>query len=217
MKNISIAIIGAGGFARELHKLIDEINAIEKKWDLVGFYDNEVMKGDLINGLPVLGSDDDALGQNLINNFAIGIGSPVILRKLSERFISTGKKFPNIIHPQIDIEEEFNCIGFGNIFTHGFYLTRNISIGNFNIFNTGITIGHDVNIGSYNVFLPNVQISGNVNIADENVFGMNSSVYQKRKIGSRNVIGAHSFVVTNIGNSNNIFGTPAVTTSLNEG
>lgn len=205
----TIAIVGAGGFGREVKQLIEEINFHQETWEIVGFYDSFHRLGSIINGLQVLGGMEDALHSSC-ENFVLALGNPGALKELSTFFLSHDKRFPNIIHPSANISDNFNVLGVGNIFTYGFHMTTNIQIGNFNIFNTRVTLGHDVRIGSYNVLLPNVQISGNVIIEDENQFGMNSSVLQKKRIGSRNKIGAHSFVLTNIKSDRNVFGNPAV-------
>lgn len=205
-----IAIIGAGGFGREVKHLIDEINSAHKTWNLLGFYDTQITSGTLVNGAKVLGDNEDAINSNC-KNFVLAIGMPNALAKLSEIFLSHQKKFPNLAHPQVSISDyQFNNIGIGNIFSFGFHMTTNVKICNFNIFNTRTTLGHDVEIGSFNVFSPNVQISGNVCIENENLFGMNSSVLQGKKIGSTNKIGAHSFVATNIRSAQSVFGIPAV-------
>jgi sugar O-acyltransferase (sialic acid O-acetyltransferase NeuD family) len=205
-----IAIIGAGGFGREIKQLIDEINLSNQTWNLVGFYDSHTKQGTRINGVEVLGGDEEAINSSC-QNFVLAIGNPNLIKNLSSRFLSVNKKLPNLVHPLASLGL-FQCneIGFGNIFTYGFHMTTNITIGNLNIFNTRVTLGHDVKVGSFNVFLPNVQISGNVSIGDENLFGMNSSVLEKKKIGFRNKIGAHSLVATNIGSEQSVFGNPAV-------
>jgi sugar O-acyltransferase (sialic acid O-acetyltransferase NeuD family) len=205
-----IALIGAGGFGREVHKLIDEINFCNKSWEICGFFDEKIKIGTIINGIPVIGNDKDVLTQDNIKNFVIAITRPEILKRIGEILIKAGKFLPNIVHPNVNLDYDFNKIGFGNIFAHGSYLTRNITIGNLNIFNTRVTLGHDVVIGSYNIFLPNTQISGNVSVGENNIFGMNSSVLQGRRIGSNNIIGSHSFVVTNVNSGQNLFGIPAV-------
>lgn len=205
-----IAIIGAGGFGREVKHLIDEINYVHKTWNLLGFYDTKIPRGTIVNGAEVLGDNEDAINSNC-ENFVLAIGSSNVLAKLSRFFLLHQKKFPNLAHPRVSISDyQFNNVGIGNIFSFGFHMTTNVKICDFNIFNTRITLGHDVQIGSFNVFLPNVQISGNVCIENENLFGMNSSVLQGKKIGSNNKIGAHSFVATNIGSAQSVFGIPAV-------
>ena len=205
-----ISIIGAGGFGREIKQLIDEINLEKTTWKIIGFFDSHHQPGTLINGVPVIGRDDDAL-RNGSENIVIAIGDPAVLKALGAKFLSAGKRFPNISHPTASFgDRERNKVGFGNVFTYGFHMTTNVELGNFNIFNTRVTLGHDVKIGSHNVFLPNVQLSGNVSVGDENVFGLNSSVLQKKKIGSRNTIGAHSFVATDLTSEQQVFGIPAV-------
>ena len=205
----SIYIVGAGGFGREVKQLIEEINQVNKIWEVSGFFDNKIKPGTLINGTPVLGTDRDALESDL-ENFVFAIANPGILRSLSAGFISAGKKMPNIIHPASLLgNPELSLIGTGNVFTYGFYMTTNVKIGDFNIFNTRVTIGHDVKVGSFNVILPNVQISGNVSIGDENFFGMNSSILESKTIGSRNKIGAHSFLASNLKSDQSVFGNPA--------
>lgn len=206
-----IAIIGAGGFGKEIKHLIQEINLVNETWNLVGFYDDSInARGTKINGVEVLGDIEDAISSSC-KNFVLAISNPNILKKLSEKFLSFQKKFPNIVHPHASFgDTQFNEVGIGNIFAFGFHMTTNIRIGNFNILNTRVTLGHDVEVGSFNVFLPNVQVNGNVSVGNENIFGMNSSVLQKKKIGSRNKIGAHSFVATNIGSNQSVFGNPAV-------
>ena len=205
-----ISIIGAGGFGREIKHLIDEINLSHEIWSVIGFFDSSNKPGTIVNGVPVLGGNDDLIDSEC-KNFVLAIGDPAALKNISSKLLMAGKCLPNIIHPTASLgAEDFNEIGIGNIFTYGFHMTTNVKLGNFNIFNTRVTLGHDVKIGSFNVMLPNVQISGNVSVGDENIFGMNSSVLQKKSIGSNNKIGAHSFVATNLGSGQSVFGNPAV-------
>jgi sugar O-acyltransferase (sialic acid O-acetyltransferase NeuD family) len=207
---ISLSIVGAGGFGREVKHLIDEINSQGEFYDLLGFYDSYHPPGTEISGLKILGGIDDALRSEHLN-FVLAIADPATLEKFGKMFTKHQKSFPNIIHPLASRGCPItNSIGFGNIITYGFHMTTNVTIGNFNIFNTRVTLGHDVTVGSYNVLLPNVQISGHVSIGDGNLFGMNSSVLQRRQIGSKNKIGAHSLVVTDLGTESTVFGTPAV-------
>ena len=205
-----ISILGAGGFGREVKQLIEDINLVEESWELEGFYDPNFQKGTLVNGLPVLGGNKEALQSDNIY-FVMAICKPLILEKLSKNFLDNGKTFPNIIHPSASMGcPKSNQIGIGNILTFGFHMTTNIKLGDFNIFNTRASIGHDVNIGSYNVFMPNVQLSGEISIGDKNFFGMNSSVLRGKRINSHNTIGAHSLVVSDIAKNQNVFGIPAV-------
>ena len=45
-----IAIFGAGGFGREVLALIKEINRIEPQWNILGFFDDGLEKGEIVKG-----------------------------------------------------------------------------------------------------------------------------------------------------------------------
>lgn len=207
MKNI--AIIGAGGFGREVHKLLDEINKKNKIWNLIGYFDDGKELRSEINALPFLGDVNSISDRADIHYAAIAIARPEIIFKISRFLNGLNIGMPNLIHPSFELEEDFINIGTGNIICYGFYMTRNIDIGDFNIFNSRVTLGHDVKIGSYNVFMPNVQISGDCKIGDSNMFGMNSSVLQNVSVGSGNSLGAHSFLIKSVPDGMSLFGIPA--------
>ena len=72
-----IAIIGAGGFGREVKMLIDQINAAENKYEFMGYYDDGIQVEEIINGFPVLGkiADLDLVDYDL--HIAIAVGNPL--------------------------------------------------------------------------------------------------------------------------------------------
>ena len=51
-----IVIVGAGGFGREVKTIIDAINKSNKAYNFLGFYDDTIAKGTLINNFPILGN-----------------------------------------------------------------------------------------------------------------------------------------------------------------
>ncbi len=65
-----IAIIGAGGFGREVKMLIDQINHIEKKYEFIGFYDDNIPIDSEVNGFKILGTVDE-LGAKVLQFFKI--------------------------------------------------------------------------------------------------------------------------------------------------
>ena len=62
-----IVIVGAGGFGREVKMLIDQINFNKKQYEFIGFYDDNIEKGTIINGFKVFGpiSELDQIDYNL--------------------------------------------------------------------------------------------------------------------------------------------------------
>lgn len=206
----NIFIYGAGGLGREIHQLIDDINRVNLEWNFVGFIDDGLRPGTILNNKKVLGGFNylNTIQGNLFLVFAIA--SPLVIRKIAESFTKSNIVYPNLIHPSVYFDHEFNKIGSGNLITSNCLFTRNICIGNFNIFNTRVSAGHDVQIGDFNVFQPNVQISGNVIIGSCNFFGVSSIVLQKMQIGNLNKIGAMSMVIKNLKDSGDYFGIPAM-------
>jgi sugar O-acyltransferase (sialic acid O-acetyltransferase NeuD family) len=204
-----IAIVGAGGFGREISTLIDLINRDARKFNKVGFYDDGISAGKKIGDLEVLGKVDELNLTKSPLNVVIAIANPWNLKAINQILTNKLLIYPNIIHPQLKLNGGRNKIGIGNIFTEGFILTCDITIGNFNIFNTRVSLGHDVKIGNFNVFNPNTQISGEVTISDANFFGVNSCVLQGVSIGNWNMLGACSLLTRRIRDGQKHFGIPS--------
>jgi sugar O-acyltransferase (sialic acid O-acetyltransferase NeuD family) len=205
-----IVIIGTGGLATEIKYLIDAINNKDLRWNLLGFIDDwGKQKGDeIIDGYKIIGTTDDLNQIDKEINVVIGVGFPERIKEISGLVNNPNVKFPNLIHPSVEMNSP-HLIGHGNIITYGSFISCNVTIGNFNFFNTMCAVGHDTCIGSFNVFNPRAQISGSVHIGDENFWGMNSSIMQGKKVGNNNKIGASSFVIRNITDGQSVFGIPA--------
>jgi sugar O-acyltransferase (sialic acid O-acetyltransferase NeuD family) len=204
-----IAIIGAGGFGREISLMIDLINLNSKKYNKIGFYDDGIPIGTNVGDLKVLGHIDDL---NLVEkrlNLVVAIGNSKIQMLIHKKLKNELLIYPNLIHPGLNLSEGRNKIGIGNVFSEGFIMTCDVEIGNFNVFNKCTLLGHDVKIGNFNIFNPNTQISGEVTINDANFFGVNSCVLQGISIGSENMLGAFSLLTHRIQNCRKYFGVPA--------
>jgi sugar O-acyltransferase (sialic acid O-acetyltransferase NeuD family) len=205
-----IIVYGAGGFGREVHVLIKQINLLKPTYNMLGFVDDHPgLKGQLINGMPVLGGLDYLLAHKSPVCIAMALLNVAKLKVVQQLQLNTNLRFPNLIHPDA-YWDETNKIGTGNILCHGMKLTCNIEIGNFNAFNGNVSIGHDVILGDFNLFGPNSFIAGSVKIGNENAFAMNSSVIQQRKIGNRNTVNMNSVLIRNIRDEGVYFGVPAI-------
>ena len=104
-----IAIIGAGGFGRELFYLLDR-----EIYECVGFIDVRLPKEQL--PAPIIGSESDIeqiQEKHIISFFAIAIGN--IYKRIT--IIDSLKKysltFPSITHPSAQI--------FSNNFVHNYF------------------------------------------------------------------------------------------------
>ena len=77
-----IAIIGAGGFGREVNMLIDQINLFDKKFNFIGFFDDGIQKGTKINNSIVLGDIADLNEWKNPLLIVIAIGNPKIKKSI---------------------------------------------------------------------------------------------------------------------------------------
>ncbi|MFE3871950.1 acetyltransferase [Flavobacterium sp. ZS1P70] len=207
MKNI--AIIGAGGFGREVKTILDSINKITPTYKFIGFYDDGFKVGEIVNNYPILGSVKD------INNISesccmvMAIANPQIkqanLNKINNKYVA----FPNIIHPSVAISDDFVEIGVGNIICAACIITCNIVIKDFVILNLMCTVGHDTIISSFASFMPSVNISGEVLIQERVYVGTGAKIINQLEIGRDTIVGAGAVVSKSLPENCTAVGIPA--------
>lgn len=206
----SIFVVGAGGLAKEVAQLILQINAVTPRWEFGGYVDLHV--GEMVD-LPwgkLVGDDDWLISRSTPTDVAIGVGSPVLRRRISEKFRGIPEmRFPNLIHPSAHVDPDVVSMGVGNVVTRGCAFTCDIALGDFNVFNLNVTIGHDCVIGSYNVVNPGCNVSGGVELGDCILLGTGASIIEQKKIASETVIGAGAVVVRDIDEPGTWVGVPA--------
>lgn len=208
MKNI--AVFGAGGFGREVKTIIDAINLENADtYNFVGFFDDGIEKGTLVNNYPVLG------GVNEINQYQedllliISIGDPEIKKKILSKIENSHISFPSIIHPKASISNELVDIGKGCIICEGTIITCNIKIKDFVILNLMCTVGHDTIIENYCSFMPSVNISGEVHIHKSVYVGTGAKIINLLEIGENTVVGAGAVVAKTLPANCTAVGIPA--------
>ena len=202
-------IVGAKGFAKEVLEIIHQTNQLE---NLVFFDDvNDDIKGNLYERFPILKTTKEATDyfMTIDNRFTIGIGSPVLRKKLYDKFISFGGVFTSTISPLTSIGYYGNHIGIGSNIMTGTVITSDVNIEKGALINLNCTIGHDSIIGKFVELSPGVHISGNCKIGDYTVLGTNACVLPKLTIGKNVIVGAGSVVTKDIPDNCVVVGTPA--------
>lgn len=195
---INIALIGCGGFGREVyHHIKHDISDIN-----VQFYVDDAYAS-AGHALPVSQID-------FINSYVIvAIGDPKSRKNIIDR-LPANCKYATFIHSSVVILDNDNVnIGDGNIICAGTILTTNISLGNHVHLNLNTTIGHDVILGDFVTTAPAVNISGNCIIGQSVYFGTNSSVKEKIKICDDAIIGMNAAIVKDIDVAGTYVGIPA--------
>ena len=189
-----IAIFGGGGFGREVKMLIDQINNYEKKYEFIGYFDDGVSKGTILEGYNFLG------GINELNTYSdklllvVSIANTQIKRKIIESINNSNISYPILIHPSCIIGNDNIKIGEGTIICALTIITINVEIGNHVILNLSCTVGHDTVIGSYSSFMPSVNVSGEVSIGENVYCGTGVKIINQITIGEGTIVGAGALV-----------------------
>jgi len=204
-----ILIYGAGGFAREVKDVVDAMEEAGKTIRCVGFLDDAVKNhGRTLNDVMVHGGADRIHGFADEVEFLIGIGNPVVKKKIAEKIAGNKGRFTKAFHPTA-VTSRYVEYGEGIIVTAGVILTNQIRIGKHVILNLGVTVGHDCLLEDYVTVAPGVFISGNVRIGEGTDVGTGSSIIQGVKIGRWSVIGAGAVVTKDIPDNCTAVGVPA--------
>lgn len=205
-----IAIVGAGGFGREVKMLIEQINKKELKYTFIGFFDDSILKGTLVNNFPVLGTIDDLNKWNKPLSIVLAIGSPKTKLDIINKIINPQIFYPVLIHPNVLIgENDENTIGEGSIICAGVIITVNVKIGKHVIINLSCTVGHDTELNDYCSVMPGVNISGEVKIESGVYIGTGAKIINQLVIGESTIIGSGAVVAKSLPSRCTAVGVPA--------
>lgn len=205
-----IVIIGCGGFGREVAWLIEEINNVNREWNILGFIDDDTLNhGQIINGYTVLGGFEYLKEKKNIY-YVCAIGSAKSRRRIVEEKCSKYNIIPaTLVHPSVLMNKKNVCIGEGSIVCASNILTVNINVGKHTLINLDCTIGHDVIIEDYVTIYPSVNISGNCKVGLCSELGTGTHIIQGKNIGKGTIIGAGTVVIRDIGDNCVAVGNPA--------
>lgn len=216
--NKNIAILGAGGFAREMYWHIKESipeaqmvfvdDIIETENIVMNELVIPIIKTWMFDSVPINGPDKPS---ETISEFVIGVGNPETKRVLVKKALASGlDPADTIIHPRALVQGDDCVIGVGGIISPGCIITTNVNIGDYILLNLNCTVGHDTIIGDYVTINPGCNISGNVVISDDVKLGTGTVVREKISIAPGVQTGAQTCVIKNIVESNiTVVGIPA--------
>ena len=196
---IKIVIIGASGFGREVLWTLHDCNKKLKKYDILGFIDDDkTLHGKLINKFPVLGGLDWFTTKSAKNvQCVIAISDPKIRKKIADVLEKQKILFSTIIHPSVIFSKSVS-IGKGTIIQAGSILTIDIHVGNHVHINIDSTIGHDSILEDFVTINPAVHINGNTIIGNNVFVGTGTIMKQKLKIGNDSIIGAGTVLLDDV-------------------
>ena len=205
---IKVAILGAGGFAREVWWALRDAQAHQSalRFEAVMFVDSEP-RAALLKGLPV-GTLADVPDDTFL---VCGIGG---MTDIKDRVVAAaranGYRFaPAIIAEGARVGPDVE-IGEGTILCAGTIATTDIVIGAHVAINLDCTVGHDVVVGDFVTVSPGCHISGGVHLGRHSYIGTGASILENVRIGDHAILGAGAVATKDIGEYALAVGVPAV-------
>lgn len=210
MAKTEILVFGAGGFGREVAAML-RFSALSEDFELLGFIDDALEPGTVVNGLMILGDTEYLLKTEKPLAVAMGIGKPAVRRAVVEKLLSNRKlQWPNLLHPMARLHDKESIVmGRGNIVCDGNIITTNVSLGNFNIINLCCTLGHDSWLGDYCSLMPTVNVSGGAILEDEVYVGTGAKLIKATTLGKGCTVGAGAVVNKDVSPGIMVKGVPA--------
>lgn len=185
MSSRDMIIYGAGGLGREIAAMAESrchAGNHTPFWRVTGFVDDTPgMRGQIIHGIPCLGSFSEVLEMRskLTSWCHIAIGDNNQRRLAALRMIDAGWSMATVIHSSTLLSRE-TTLGGGTLIGANCTISPNVSIGKNVLINSRSTIGHHAFIDDY------AQISSGASVLG----------YGRVERGA--MIGAHAVVISNV-------------------
>lgn len=202
-------IIGAKGFAKEVLEVLYKKNQIKK----IAFYDDisDDIPDKLYTKFPVLRSEKEAevYFSTIDNQFTIGVGNPIIRKKLYDKFSLLGGLLTSTLSLDAKIGNHDVTIGEGANILNGAIISNSVTIGKGCIIYYNSIITHDCILGDFVEISPSVNVLGRSVIGSFCQIGTGTIILPDIKIGENVIIGAGSVITKNVPDNVMVVGVPA--------
>jgi sugar O-acyltransferase (sialic acid O-acetyltransferase NeuD family) len=204
-----IAVVGAGGQARDTAWLIEQINAHAPTFEFVGFLVSDL--GALTPHDSAVEGDESWLDDNDIDALALGIGSPSARHAVAARLEAKHPsiEWPQLIHPSAIVAHATNTIGRGVMISSYVVATGGCTIGDHVVLNPHVTVGHDSEIRRATVMNHAAGVSGTTRIGERVLIGTGARVLQGLRVGQGATVGAGAVVTKDVEPDTVVVGVPA--------
>jgi sugar O-acyltransferase (sialic acid O-acetyltransferase NeuD family) len=206
-----LLVIGSGGFGRETVEAVRAVNRERPTWDLLGFLDDDrVLHGTMIDGVPVVGSIDDASrfpGAEVV----VCTGHPgnyLSRKRIVERLGLSPTRYATIVHPTAVLSTT-STVGHGSVLLALTVTTAGVRIGAHVAVMPGVVFTHDDVVEDYATFGAGVRLAGRVLVEEGAYIGSGALVREDRTIGAWALVGMGAVVTRNVPSAEVWAGVPA--------
>ena len=212
MMIIDLIIIGAGGTSLQISQIIDDINAINKKYNMIGFLDDDENKiGKELCGYPVLGKISNFSHFEKCHFILAGFATHKDIGRVKRNFQVMElphSRFETVIHPSATVSQ-YASIGNGCVISPGVRIMPRVKIGNHVCILSNSYLAHDVVIGDFTTITNSVSIAGGTTIETGCYLGANSSIIGGIHISANSLVGIGTVVLKDVEANSVVVGNPA--------
>lgn len=204
---MNLIIIGAGGLAREIYDLAKVCYANDENFKIKGFLSKDPSNVEELGYPKVLSNSANyEIEENDV--FFCAIGDVKRRKIVTERILSKGGVFINLIHPTANISPSVK-LGVGVAIKSYCVISSDVSIGDFSFLQSSVIMGHDVKIGAHCQLNSFSFFAGYVEIGDCVTVNAGAKLVQNVKVENEAVIGMGSVVLSKVKKGTTVFGMPA--------
>lgn len=208
-----LIIIGGMGNGTVAASAVEDINAIKKDWEIIGFL-NDFEKGP-INDYPVLGKIDNLTVGDFLKDDDVYFLYTLISTKLNYKYLHKltdlqipSERFATIIHPTA-VVSKFATIGHGVSIQPFVSVGPNVKIGNHVQIYAQVLVGHNATLDNYSYVANNSCIGAHVHLKEGAYLGTNCSLLENVTIGQWALVGIGSVVLRDVTDYTKVVGNPA--------
>ena len=198
-------ILGAGAYGDVVFELAESNGFV-----VAGYYDDTKAKGDLVNGVPVLGGIKDLLEEESLEGFyAVSVGAVEHRVRFLRNIRRMGGKTPALIHPAAVVSPSVR-IGEGSCIQAGASLWTKVEVGKDCVVAPMASVSHHTVLMDGCFVSPGATVGSSM-VLEERVFvGMGAVVMSGvKRIGEGAYIGAGSLVIRDVAAGKLVYGSPA--------
>ncbi|MEO0728574.1 MAG: acetyltransferase [Bacteroidota bacterium] len=185
-----VGIIGGGDLGRQFRHYISQA----PKAQVVGWYDDTVVAGTEVSGLPVMGGLSDLTGDSELKlAIAIGYKHIAFKIKLLSQLQHLGASLYTFAHPSSFIDKE-SLVEAGVFIYPGCVVEKNVVIEKGALLNNGVIVSHDSRVGAASFIAPGVTICGNATIGKGCFVGAGTIISDGVSIPDFTTLGAGTLV-----------------------
>lgn len=207
-----LVIVGCGGFGREVHDVVDDLNAIGAGLEVVGYVDDrpsEVNRRRIEDrGSQILGTTEWFETADRDVRYVIGIGAAAACQTIDERLTGLGFAAQTLVHPAATVGSAVT-LGDGVVICAGARITTNVTIGRHVHVDRNCLIGHDTAIADYVILFPGAAVAGAVRIETGVQLGTQCAILPNLHVGANATVGAGAVVTVAVSTGTTVVGIPA--------